>query len=329
VAWRQEVGAVTTAQQMDAGASCFLLPKKHQSAWHRPDNAKRSTGLDGSRAFSLTRQAEWKVGNSAERQGRGTGYQMGMKKKDWSISNVIDANQRFPERRQERQLSAFAAIPQFDYNFRAEKLPKAELKGQPRYDKFHLDMSTGGDAAQLATSTNNFVGFSNPDADMLGTKMSYSTRVQMPIHPDLAEHHTIWNTGDEDWQISNQVVPKERQAAFDELERKSTMKANKSKMRVTTGGSYRNPVELEALRSEEIRRLKADKQFVDEYGKPFRHTYRMESTQTGLARTAAMETTRIEQENDSLDEWDGEITFAKKRPGGVRTRTRWNFASTN
>ena len=106
MAWRQEVGAVTTAQQMDAGASCFLLPKKHQSAWHRPDNAKRSTGLDGSRAFSLTRQAEWKVGNSAERQGRGTGYQMGMKKKDWSIKASSERNAVERELEKRRRLYA-------------------------------------------------------------------------------------------------------------------------------------------------------------------------------------------------------------------------------
>jgi hypothetical protein len=310
---------------MDAGATCFLLPKKHQSAWHRPDNAKRSTGLDGSHAFSGTRQNEWATGNPAERQGRGTGAAMGTRKKDWNISHVIEPNQRFPDRKMERQLSAFEAIPQYEYNFRAEKLPKAELKGAPRYDKFHLDMSAGN-ASLLRTASDNFVGFTEPDTQLLGTKMSYSTRQQLPIHPDLAEHHTIWNTGDKDWKISNQVLPKERAAAFDTQQAKATMKASKSKMRVTNGGTYKSPVELEALRTEEIRRLKAEGKFVDDYGKPFRHTYRMESTTAGLASTIAAQQP---VDNDSLDDWDGEITFAKKRPGGVSTRTRWNYAATN
>ena len=51
---------------MHAGATCALLPKKHQAAWHRPDDTKRSTGLDGSQAYNPRRQAEWKIDNNAE-----------------------------------------------------------------------------------------------------------------------------------------------------------------------------------------------------------------------------------------------------------------------
>jgi hypothetical protein len=317
---------------MDAGATCFLLPKKHQSAWHRPDNSKRDASGDGAQAFSASRQAEWRTGNPAERQGRGTGTVQAPKKKDWNISSVVEGNQRFPDRRQERQLSAFQAIPQYDYNFRAEVLPKAELKGAPKYDKFHLDMTGGDGPAQLRTSTNNFIGMSANDSMALGTKMSCTTRTQLPIHPGLDAHHTIWNTGDRDWKISNQVVPKERQAAFEALDAKASRKAAQSRLRATTGGrGYRNPQQLEADRAEEIRRLKTTGKFVGGDGKPFLHTYRMDST-LGRGLQAGMETAGgasvgAGQLNDSLDAWAGQITFATTRAGGVRTRTRWNYAA--
>eukprot|EP01045_Picozoa_sp_COSAG04_P051129 COSAG04_NODE_21087_length_380_cov_0.907473_1_plen_57_part_01 len=57
---------------------------------------------------------------------------------------------------------------------------------------------------------------------MLATKMSHTTRTQMPIHPNLdGPSHTIWNTGEQDWHISNQVVPKERAAAMETLDQKA------------------------------------------------------------------------------------------------------------
>ena len=234
---------------MDAGATCFLLPKKHQAAFHRPDNAKRSTGADGSAAFSATRKAEWKINNPAERQGRGTGYAMGAKKKDWNQSVQIVEQNVFPDRKQERQLSAFEAIPQYEYNYRSEVLPKAELKGAPRYDKFHLDMSQGA-AATLRSSTNNFVGFTENDVPMLATKMSHTTRTQMPIHPNLdGPSHTIWNTGEQDWHISNQVVPKERAAAMETLDQKAALNSTKTKLSMTKTRAYKTPVEIEAVRA--------------------------------------------------------------------------------
>ena len=234
---------------MDAGATCFLLPKKHQAAFHRPDDAKRSTGNDGSAAFSETRKAEWKINNPAERQGRGTGYAMGAKKKDWNQSVQIVEQNVFPDRKQERQLSAFEAIPQYEYNYRSEVLPKAELKGAPRYDKFHLDMSQGA-AATLRSSTNNFVGFTENDVPMLATKMSHTTRTQMPIHPNLdGPSHTIWNTGEQDWHISNQVVPKERAAAMETLDQKAALNSTKTKLSMTKTRAYKTPVEIEAVRA--------------------------------------------------------------------------------
>ena len=305
---------------MDAGATCFLLPKKHQAAFHRPDNLKRSTGEDGGQQFSETRKTEWKIGNPAERQGRGTGYSMPAKKKDWNQSIEITENNRFPDRKQERQLAAFEAIPQYEYNYRSEVLPKAELKGAPRYDKFHLDMSQGP-AGTLRSSTNNFVGFTEGDVPMLATKMSYSTKQQMPIHPGLdGPAHTIWNTGTNDWAVSNQVVPKERAAAMTALDTKAGLNSTRTKMTMTKTMNYKTPVEIEAERIEEIRRLKAEGKFVDGHNHPFRHTYRMNMSEGGAANAGV-------DAGDSLDEWDGEITFAKKRPGGSKTRTRWNYAA--
>jgi hypothetical protein len=316
---------------MDAGASCFLLPKKHQSAYHRPDNAKRSTGLDGRAEFSSTRQVEWKIGNPAERKGRGTGYKMPDKAKDWNMSVEITENNRFPDRKQERQLSAFQAISQYDYNYRAEVLPKAELKGAPRYDKFHLDMSQGP-AGSLRSSTNNFVGFTDADVPMLATKMSHSTKVQMPIHPRLdGPTHTIWNTGTADWKVSNQVVPKERAAAMEALDTKAQLNSTKTKMTMTKTKAYRSPVEIEAERIEEIRRLKSERKFVDSYNQPFRHTYRMNMTMPHEEEEAKASAQpghyRPDTTLDPLPNWDGEISFSKARPGGSKTRTRWNYAA--
>ena len=128
-------------RQLHAGATCALLPKKHQAAWHRPDNPKRSTGDAGAKSFSTKKQVEWKLsgntagtelrlgGNAAERRGRRTG--VGRRNtKDWNQSTVVNEDSRvFPDRKMERLLSNFQAIPQYDYNFRAETLPKAEIKG--------------------------------------------------------------------------------------------------------------------------------------------------------------------------------------------------------
>lgn len=138
--WQHSVSAEAN-RQLHAGATCALLPKKHQSAWHRPDNPKRSTGDSGAKSFNAKKQVEWKLagntagtelrlgGNAAERRGRGT-LKGQANSKDWNQSTVINEDSRiFPERKMERLLSNFQAIPQYDYNFRAETLPKAEIKG--------------------------------------------------------------------------------------------------------------------------------------------------------------------------------------------------------
>ena len=177
-------------------------------------------------------------------------FTMGAKKKDWNQSVQIVEQNVFPDRKQERQLSAFEAIPQYEYNYRSEVLPKAELKGAPRYDKFHLDMSQGA-AATLRSSTNNFVGFTENDVPMLATKMSHTTRTQMPIHPNLdGPSHTIWNTGEQDWHISNQVVPKERAAAMETLDQKAALNSTKTKLSMTKTRAYKTPVEIEAVRAQ-------------------------------------------------------------------------------
>lgn len=138
--WQHNVSAEAN-RQLHAGATCALLPKKHQAAWHRPDNPKRSTGDTGAKSFSTKKQAEWKMagntmgtelrlgGNAAERRARGTGVAQS-NRKDWNQSVVCNEDSRiFPDRKMERVLSNFQAIPQYDYNFRAETLPKAEIKG--------------------------------------------------------------------------------------------------------------------------------------------------------------------------------------------------------
>jgi len=267
---------------MHAGATCALLPKKHQAAWHRPDDTKRSTGLDGSQAYNPRRQAEWKIDNNAEYRQRGTGYMMGGAKKDWNQSVEIASLNRFPERRMERQNSAFQSVPQYYYNFRAEVLPKAEIKGAPRHDKFHMDMTRGA-AASLRMSTNNFIGFAEKDLGAVHQKLSNTMRGEMPIHPRLTTKHNIWNQGEGDWNVSTQVLPKERQAAFLRQETASQRTSSLSKTRLlSSGGSgatYQSPQQIEQARTAHLRELKAQRKAE---GKDFdmkwtrdgmRHTY--------------------------------------------------------
>lgn len=309
---------------MHAGATCALLPKKHQAAWHRPDDTKRSTGLDGSCAYNPKRQNEWKIDNNAEYRNRGTGYKMGGKSKDWNQSVMVEKLNRFPERRMERQNSAFQSVPQYYYNFRAEVLPKAEVKGAPRHDKFHMDMTTG--AASLRLSTNNFIGMQEKDLSAVHQKLSNTMRGEMPIHPRLTTKHNIWNQGEDDWNVSTQVLPKERKAAFDRQEVASRRTSSLSKTRLLnsggTGYNYTSPQEIEEKRIAHLRALKTERR---KGGKDFDMTWVRDGLRHTYHRFDAPSSAPAAPERE--EEWDGEITFAKKRPNGDRTRARWNYAS--
>ena len=91
--WQHGVSAEAN-RQLHAGATCALLPKKHQSAFHRPDNPVRSTGDTGGGSYNTLRQREWKnTDPTAEYRQRGTGRGQS-NPKGWNQSTVVDPHVR-------------------------------------------------------------------------------------------------------------------------------------------------------------------------------------------------------------------------------------------
>jgi len=284
-----------------AGAGNKLLPRRHQAAWHRPDNPSHSTG-------------------------RGTGTSEPEHKKGWNQSVMVAKNNVFPQRPMERELSKFSAISRFDYNFRAEKLPRAEVKGMPTFDKFHLDLCQGP-ARALMKDSEHFAGFSQKDTLAISQKMSGTMKGEMPTHPTLdgAANATATQhfTAESRWNRSTLVNDRDKPgraihgrtlAEFDAKARRSTF-AKSATLR-----HYEGPVEMEARRTEYVRQLKSAKQF-DPRAQDTKKSFVFVGDEERMAQ--------IDEERERADDdWDGTITFKKKgRSSGVRTQ--WNYSGIN
>lgn len=201
-----------------------------------------------------------------------------------------------------------------------------------------------GKAASLQKSTRAFSGFSEKDVSAINGSVSHTTKGELPIHPNLANTTNIHNQGGPgDWRVSTevslilmqglgyswlrcavfctsvqfqcrlQVLKHERDAALEKLDTRVQVTSKTTKMTMTQGRNYKTPSELEKARADTIRRLKRE----GKYDWRQLHTYRMPEAGTAIG----------EEEPEEEQEWDGEITFGKRRPGGVQTRTRWNYAS--
>ena len=89
---------------------------------------------------------------------------------------------------------------------------------------------------------------------------SNTTKQELPVHPNLREHHNIWNQGgDGDWKVSTdthtQAARHERQAAADALAKTSAVSSKTTKMTMTQGRDYKGPQQVEDERIEKLRSL--------------------------------------------------------------------------